>query len=971
MLRNVAWKQSRLIANDLAAPFFIWLACLCLAGGRGNAGDWPMWRADAGRTASVAPSLPEKLKVLWTRELAPLAPAYRDVRLQFDRGYEPVVLGKRLFLASSRDDSITAYDTDTGAQLWKIYTDGPVRFAPVAGDGRVIFGSDDGSVRCVAAATGELRWQKRAVPSDRQLLGNGRLISVWPIRGGPVLRDGRVYFAAGVWPLEGVFIYCLEAVTGKVIWLNDRTGYIYGVHPHQAQAFGGVAPQGYLLIDGADLVVPSSSAYPARFDLATGTLKEFSLPKMARYPGGWFASTTTNGWVKLNLSTLVFDAGVNTNRHEDKPHQQGVPGVRRSFRAGDREWSFDQPMPEISGKVHSMIAADEKCFVVTEEGCLYALTAPEQVKGEAQQWRREPIVAAAKGSQQDAVENFLAAAATQHGYAVVLGLGEPEFLASLAGQTDFKILALIAESDDISAARTRLAAARFQGERVALRQTSPTNAGLPPYFASVIVLAPGTPLPDAATLKQMYSWLRPYGGKLIGPPALRKLAESVRLPQANLTQHAKGLVILSREGALEGSTNYKGDWLPSADALVKAPVGVLWFDDTLGNFKRAPQPKFVDGVMITADKDWLDASTRKGNVDYRLRPAVFSDVYTGRVLQADEAPELRQQFGQLDLQKIQPSQYRPPTQKDDWKPEAPRAGTRLNPLTSEREPRVFPKSYGCDGGFDYGLLYTMRSGTAAFYDLRSDSGTIHISGPRSGCTSSIIPANGLLNVPYFYEGCSCSYPLPMALALVHLPPAFEQWAAWGNVPATNLDGKIERLGLNFGAPGDRRTEDSTLWLGYPSVGGPSPKINVRTEPAEPVTYYHHSIWIEGGEGWPWVAASGCQGLRTVTLSGLKNGRYTVRLIFAEPDRAMTSDGRRFDLRVQDRVALSNFSVLAEAGGVLRVVTKTVPKVDVKEGTLTVTLTARQGETLLSGLEIIREGLAVGALPFPARAPGWQ
>ncbi|MSU28283.1 MAG: hypothetical protein EXS27_10275, partial [Pedosphaera sp.] len=197
-----------------------------------RASDWPMWRANPGRTASVTTELPEKLSVLWSRALGPLKPAYRDVRLQFDRGYEPVVLGQRLFVASSREDSVTAHATDTGAVLWKAFADGPVRFAPVAGDGRVIFGSDDGVLRCVSAATGELLWQKRAVPNDRQLLGNGRLISVWPIRGGPVLHAGRVYFAAGVWPLEGVFIYCLDAASGREIWLNDRTSYLYGVHPH-------------------------------------------------------------------------------------------------------------------------------------------------------------------------------------------------------------------------------------------------------------------------------------------------------------------------------------------------------------------------------------------------------------------------------------------------------------------------------------------------------------------------------------------------------------------------------------------------------------------------------------------------------------------------------------------------------------------------------------------------------------------
>jgi len=85
-------------------------------------------------------------------------------------------------------------------------------------------------------------------------------------------------------------------------------------------------------------------------------------------------------------------------------------------------------------------------------------------------------------------------------------------------------------------------------------------------------------------------------------------------------------------------------------------------------------------------------------------------------------------------------------------------------MTGQKEPRVIPKTYGCDGGVDYGMFYTLRAGTAAFYDKTLESGTVFISGPRSGCTNSIIPSGGLLNVPYFYEGCTCSYPLPTALS---------------------------------------------------------------------------------------------------------------------------------------------------------------------------------------------------------------
>ena len=37
-----------------------------------------------------------------------------------------------------------------------------------------------------------------------------------------------------------------------------------------------------------------------------------------------------------------------------------------------------------------------------------------------------------------------------------------------------------------------------------------------------------------------------------------------------------------------------------------------------------------------------------------------------------EARELRQRFSQVDLATIQPSQYRPPHQKNDWSPEPPK-----------------------------------------------------------------------------------------------------------------------------------------------------------------------------------------------------------------------------------------------------------------------------------------------------------
>ena len=76
--------------------------------------------------------------------------------------------------------------------------------------GLVLFGSDDGFFYVVNAKTGERKSRWQVAASDQRALGNGRLISVWPMRGGPVLIDGRVYFTAGVWPLRAAREPCQQ-----------------------------------------------------------------------------------------------------------------------------------------------------------------------------------------------------------------------------------------------------------------------------------------------------------------------------------------------------------------------------------------------------------------------------------------------------------------------------------------------------------------------------------------------------------------------------------------------------------------------------------------------------------------------------------------------------------------------------------------------------------------------------------------
>jgi hypothetical protein len=193
----------------------------------------------------------------------------------------------------------------------------------------------------------------------------------------------------------------------------------------------------------------------------------------------------------------------------------------------------------------------------------------------------------------------------------------------------------------------------------------------------------------------------------------------------------------------------------------------------------------------------------------------------------------------------------------------------------------------------------------------------------------------------------------MALALFSMPETHEQWATWGAVERQRLHGRIERLGLNLGAPGDRRTRDGTLWLDFPSVGGPSPDIEVVTEPAQPETFYQHSLWMQGGQGWPWVASSGLKGLKRLSVHGLKNTTYTLRLTFSAPD----TTPRRFSIDIQGKAVLSDIAPKAHLAQ-----TETLTAIPVTDGTLRLQFTAEQGDPLLCGLEILRDGLKPGELP---------
>jgi len=935
-----------------------------------RASDWPMWRMNAQRSAQTEQPVPETLHVQWVHQLPPLEPAFKNSRLQFDAGYEPVVKNDILFYGSSSTNSVTAIDVISGKELWRFYTNGPVRLAPVAWKDSVCFGSDDGYLYSVSAQTGKLQWKFQAVPSNRLILGNRQLISVWPVRGGPVIENDTIYFAAGVWPFEGVFLYALDLATGKTKWVNDRLGFIYGQHPHAAEAFGGVTPQGYLLIADEELIVPCGTAFPARLNKQTGELIEFQLPKPGRTPGGWFTSAgkaARRGETELVKPDLLFDRDVNSARHENGQNYgpDGKRGIRQQIQAGNKQLTYQSQFPGVTGTIHSLLLASNRLFVVTLEGSIYCL-GPDKTAAHTYQ---SPVLDRAKAAVSQTTPPKIASVISDRiaagGYVFLAGIPDGKLIDGLLAQNKVQVVAFATDAEQVETLRHSYAEQGWSTSDISFMNGSLPDLALPAYFAQLMIVQE----PKQSGFKsfsqlvsKLYLSLRPFGGALLlncTEQAHAQLAEEFKnLSQARISRQ-DGYTVIEKAGALPGSSNYTGGW-SSPDELVKAPVGVLWYDDSVGNFKRAPQPQFVDGVMISHSKYWqgYPAGIRP---PYKLLAPQFSDVYTGRTLNEKQAKSMVEELPTLDQTQKQPSQYRPPYQKNDWSPAPPVIGERTNPLTGQTEPRAFPKSYGCDGGVDYSYLYTMRSGTAAFYDKRVESGTIHISGPRSGCTNSIVPANGLLNVPYYFQGCTCSYPLPVGLSLISMPETHEQWMVWGKSDVK----EIQRIGLNFGAPGDRKTDRGTLWLDAPSVGGPSPELALVVKPDTIRPFYQHSLWIEGGQGWPWVGASGITGVESLTLKNVKQGEYTLRLYFREPEFAAPKK-RVFSVSLNGKPLIKNLDIFHETESKQQIVVREFSQIPI-DGSLDLTFTASVGKPLVCGVELIEKSLPLDSivkLPTP-------
>ena len=253
------------------------------------AGDWPTYQCDSRRSGITSERLNMPLSELWvyTSKHPPRRawpdPANQDFwhNLQklnplviYDRAFQLVAAGNAVYFGSSADDKVYSLDALTGEERWAFFTGGPVRLAPSIYAGKAYIGCDDGFVYCLDAADGDLIWKYKAATGNRKIPGNGRMISVWPVRTGVLVDNGIAYFGAGLFPKEGVYLCALNAQNGSEMWLNKP----------------GISPQGYLLASPTRLYVPTGRTAPVVFGRPDGKrLRSISCP---RAEGGAYALLT-------------------------------------------------------------------------------------------------------------------------------------------------------------------------------------------------------------------------------------------------------------------------------------------------------------------------------------------------------------------------------------------------------------------------------------------------------------------------------------------------------------------------------------------------------------------------------------------------------------------------------------------------------------------------------------------------------
>jgi len=151
-----------------------------------------------------------------------------------------------LVYVGSMDQNLYALDRETGKAKWTFKTESAVASSPAVSGGLVYFGSYDGNFYAVDAASGQQKWKFETGGERRfahkglhglQPSGEAKPDPWDFFLSSPAVFQGAVYFGSG----DG-YIYALDAATGSLKW-RFRTGDV--VHASPAIAGGAVFVGGW------------------------------------------------------------------------------------------------------------------------------------------------------------------------------------------------------------------------------------------------------------------------------------------------------------------------------------------------------------------------------------------------------------------------------------------------------------------------------------------------------------------------------------------------------------------------------------------------------------------------------------------------------------------------------------------------------------------------------------------------------
>ncbi len=551
--------------------------------------------------------------------------------------------------------------------------------------GRIYFTSDDGNCYCLNAENGSPLWIKSLAPAPLKLLGNKRLISMWPARGGIVIKDDIIYTAASIFPMMGTFIYAIHAESGEIIWKNEGTGSNYILQPHRSPAFADVAPQGTFTISGDKLLVAGGRSVPAAFDLNTGEKLYYHLSASGKTGG---AFTCGNDQVFFNhhrvRMTNMYDSNTgfplarNAGEYPvlDGNHvyfsgnrvsasvlddtmtlhtlwEAEVSAGNDLIKAGDCLYAADSSgisaikivdnLPRVlwtkttERPIERLVVSNGKLIAVTDDGqiLVFGDVPPSDVKLLEQ---TEAMIAGRSYT----AKRIIRKTGITSGYGIIIGTENIRLLKSLVSNTSLSLIAFDKEPERISYLREHFDRLGIKADRLSFQPFDVTVSSLPKYFSTLTLVTDPIYLKDQNKeyIEAIFESTRPYDGKIwikARGKVKRKLKNTTKdldLYGAQLSK-GRGHLLISRSGALEGAADWTHNYgdiantIKSDDQAVKAPLGILWFGgnsnlDVLPRHGHGPSEQVIDGRLIIQGINSISAR----------------DVYTGRTIWKKEFEHL-------------------------------------------------------------------------------------------------------------------------------------------------------------------------------------------------------------------------------------------------------------------------------------------------------------------------------------------